>query len=92
MFEILFGIALIVFASKVGPAVARRVGQGEDPRLARRLHDIEDRVTTNEERLLGLSAGTHERLMDIEERLDFAERVVQSQRHRQQLPGGSEDA
>ncbi len=91
MFEIFFGIALIVFASKVGPAVARRVGQGNDPGLARRLQDMEDRVTTNEERLLGLSAGTHERLLDIEERLDFAERVVQSQRHKKQLPGASQD-
>jgi hypothetical protein len=92
MFEILFGIALIVFASKVAPAVSRRIGQGADPQLGRRLEELEERVATSEERLLDLSAGTHERFVDVEERLDFTERVLQQQRHREGLPRGSKDS
>jgi hypothetical protein len=91
MFEILFGIAIIVFASKVAPAVARRVGQGTDSKVGRRLEELEERATTTEDRLLDLSAGTHERFVDVEERLDFTERVLQQQRHREGLPGGSKE-
>ena len=88
MFEILFGIALIVLASKIGPAVARRVGQGVDTDVRRQLGDLESRVTTSEDRILDLSAGTHERLVEVEERLDVAERVLQAERHRARLPRG----
>ena len=87
MFEILLGIAIITFASKVAPALAQRLstGGGFSPEAQRRLEDMEQRLAQTEERLLGLSAGTHERLVDVEERLDFAERVLQQHRQRDRL-------
>ncbi len=88
MFEILFGVALIVLASKIGPAIARRVGQGVDTDVRRQLDDLESRVTTSEDRILDLSAGTHERFVEVEERLDVAERVLQAERQRDRLPRG----
>ena len=88
MFEILVGIALIVFASKVGPAVAHRLGHGVDRDVRRQLDDLESRVATTEDRMLDLSAGTHERFVEVEERLDVAERVLQAERQRDRLPRG----
>lgn len=89
MFEILLGIALITLASKVGPAWARRIeGQGADPEVARRLGEAEERVTQLEERLLSLAAESHERMLETEERLDFAERVLQQQREGRKLGEG----
>jgi hypothetical protein len=87
MFEILAGIALIVFAQKTAPALARRLsGQTMDGTAARRLEDLEQRIAQNEDRLLEFSAGAHDRMMEVEERLDFAERVLQQQRQQHKLP------
>jgi tetrahydromethanopterin S-methyltransferase subunit G len=89
MFEILLGIAFITLASKVGPAWARRIeGQGADPELARRLAEAEERVAQMEERLLSLAAESHERMLEVEERVDFTERVLQQQRAGKRLGEG----
>ncbi len=87
MGELLIGIAFIIFASKVAPAVAKRLSSHSgDPDLARKVEDMDGRLAQTEERLLELAAGTHERFVDAEERLDFTERVIQQQREQQKLP------
>jgi hypothetical protein len=89
MFEILLGVALITLASKVGPAWARRIeGQGTDPEVVRRLGEAEERLTQMEDRLLGLAAESHERMLEMEERIDFTERVLQQQRAGKRLGAG----
>ena len=90
MFEILLGIGFIVLASKVGPALAQRLReQSATPDVDRRLADLEDGIEEVRERLLTLGSESHERLMDLEERLDFAERVLHQQREQTRLePGG----
>ena len=90
MFDILFGIALIVLASKVGPAVARRIdSRGVEPDAARRLQEMQERLEHVEDRVLTLASDSHERLVDMEERMDFAERVLQQQRSAQLPPQGN---
>jgi hypothetical protein len=86
MGSILVGIALIIIASKIGPALAQRVAAGGDTDLARRLRQLDARVAETEERLGALANESNERLVDIEERVDFTERVLQQQRDRGQLP------
>jgi hypothetical protein len=91
MGELLIGIAFIIFASKVAPAVAKRLSShGGDPGLSRKVEEMDGRLVQNEERLLELAAGTHERFVDAEERLDFAERVIQQQREGRRLPGAAD--
>lgn len=90
MFEIFLGIALIVFASKVGPAMAQRIsGQAMDAQVAQRMRELEERLEQMDERVLSLASDNHERLVDIEERVDFAERVLQQQRSAQLPPQGN---
>ncbi len=90
MFDILFGVALIVLASKVGPAVARRIdNKGLEPDATRRLQEMQERLEQVEERVLTLASDSHERLVDMEERMDFAERVLQQQRSAQLPPQGN---
>lgn len=90
MFEIFFGIALIVLASKVGPAMAQRIGgKANDGEVAERIRELEERLEQLDERFLQLAADNHERLVDIEERVDFAERVLQQQRTQQLPPQGN---
>lgn len=91
MGELLIGIAFIIFASKVAPAAAKRLSsQSGDPGLARKVEELDGRLAQTEERLLELAAGTHERFVDAEERLDFTERVIQQQRERRKLPGAAD--
>jgi glycine/serine hydroxymethyltransferase len=90
VFEIFLGIALIVFASKVGPAMAQRIsGQAMDAQVAQRMRELEERLEQMDERVLSLASDNHERLVDIEERVDFAERVLQQQRSAQLPPQGN---
>ena len=90
MFDILFGVALIVLASKVGPAVARRIdNKGLEPDATRRLQEMQERLEQVEDRVLTLASDSHERLVDMEERMDFAERVLQQQRSAQLPPQGN---
>ena len=90
MFELLLGIAFIVFASKTAPALARRISdQPANPNLERRLTDLEDSLEELRERLIALGSESHERLIDLEERVDFAERVLHQHREQTRLePGG----
>ena len=90
MFEILLGIGFIVLASKTAPALARRISGGETPPdMDRRLVDLEDNMEELRERLMTLGSESHERMMDLEERVDFAERVLHQHREQTRLePGG----
>jgi len=90
VFEILLGVGFIVLASKTAPALARRIGgQAATPDMERRLADLEDGMEEFRERLATLGSESHERLMEIEERMDFAERVLHQQREQTRLePGG----
>jgi aminoglycoside N3'-acetyltransferase len=89
MFEILFGIALIVLASKTAPALAARIGRdGAGPDTERKLQALAQRLQQTEERVMTVMADSHERLVDIEERLDFAERVLQQHRTHGKLGQG----
>lgn len=87
--EFFLGLALFILVLRMTPALVRRVsGRAVDSdELRKRLDDTEQRLAKSEERLRGLAEGTHERLVDIEERLDFAERVLQQQREARRLPG-----
>jgi len=89
--DIFIGIALIVLAAKVGPALARRIDSrsATDPGAARQLQEMQERLEQVEERVLTLASDSHERLVDIEERVDFAERVLQQQRAAQIPPQGN---
>ena len=90
MFELLLGIGFIVLVSKTGPALARRIGgHAVTPDTERRLADLEDGMDELRERLITLGSESHERLMEIEERMDFAERVLHQQREQTRIePGG----
>jgi aminoglycoside N3'-acetyltransferase len=89
MFEIFLGIAILVVASKVAPELATRLSsQRLDGEAQRRMQEMEERLEQTEERLLSLASDSHERLVDIEERVDFTERMLQRQRSQGQLPEG----
>ena len=45
-----------------------------------------DGLVETEERMAALATESNERLVDLEERVDFAERVLQQQRERGQIP------
>jgi tetrahydromethanopterin S-methyltransferase subunit G len=82
MGEILVGVALIVLASKVGPALAARIRADAGPGSGRDQRRIEARLTELEERVTAVTGETGERLAELEERVDFAERVLQQHRER----------
>ena len=70
--------------------MAQRIsGQAIDSQVAQRMQEMEERLEQLDERFLQLAADNHERLVDIEERVDFAERVLQQQRTQQLPPQGN---
>jgi uncharacterized coiled-coil protein SlyX len=82
MGELLIGIAVIVFASKVGPAIAARIRADAGSGAPRDQRRFEARLTELEERVTAFTGETGERLVELEERVDFAERVLQQHRER----------
>ena len=89
MFEILFGVALIVLASKTAPALAAKIsGHGASPDTERKVQALAERLQQTEEKLMTMMADNHERMVDMEERLDFAERLLQQQRAQGKLGQG----
>lgn len=58
-----------------------------DSASARRLQDLEERLGDAEERLAQL-ARSDEQLLDLEERVEFVERLLQRTSHRDGLPPG----
>jgi hypothetical protein len=89
MLGILLGIAFIVLASKTAPALAQRISTGApSPDVEQRMRALEEIVEEMRERFLTLGSESHERLVDLEERMDFAERVIQQARDRTRLEPG----
>ena len=82
--DLLTFIAIIVVGSPIAKAVAKRIsaqpgsGRAEVQELA---HRLEQRLEETDLR----SADTAERLVDMEERLDFTERMLARQNAREQL-------
>ncbi len=87
--EFFVGLAFFILILRLTPVLVRRVGgqTADSGELRKRLEDAEQRLSEMEGRLRGLSEGTHERLLDLEERLDFTERALQQQPERRRLPG-----
>ena len=85
----LVALALAYLIFRATPAIVRRVASGGlDTESKARLDDLEHRLQETEERLRGLAAATDGRLVDLEERQDVAERVLQRVREDRALPEG----
>ncbi len=87
--EFFVGLAFFILILRLTPVLVRRIGgqTADSGELRKQLEDAERRLSEMEGRLRGLSEGTHERLLDLEERLDFTERALQQQPQRRRLPG-----
>ncbi len=87
--EFFVGLAFFILILRLAPVLARRIGgqTADSDELRKRLKDAEQRLAEMEGRLRGLSEGTHEHLLDLEERLDFTERALKQQPERRRLPG-----
>ena len=74
--DFLVGLAVFILVLRLTPVLVRRIGgqTADSGELRKRVEEAEQRLAEMEGRLRGLSEGTHERLLDLEERLDFTER------------------
>jgi len=87
-----FGVALIVMAISIGKAIAGRIGPPEGPRgsrrdLAQAIEELQKRVGGSEDVQTRLDAleDVQRRLADVEERLDFTERMLAKQRDAERI-------
>lgn len=86
--EFLLLIALIIMGGPIFKAIARRIGDGSVPddrrsaALQRAISENEGRMEETEQRVEDLIV----RLAEVEERLDFTERLLTQERERNQLP------
>ena len=86
-FFIMLAVVFLIF--RATPAIVRRIESGGlDTEGKARLDDLERRLQETEERLRGLAAATDGRFVDLEERQDVTERVVQQVREDRALPEG----
>lgn len=71
------GVALVLYP--IARALARRIeGRGSSPELAPQVEELRDRVRELE--------GVHHRVAELEERLDFTERLLTQRRDAEPLP------
>lgn len=74
--------SVLILRGPLGRALARRIeggaGGGADPGMARRVAELEAQVAELERRA--------DRVPELEERLDFAERLLARQADQQRLP------
>ena len=83
MFLAIGAAAVAVLFGPIGSAVARRIGGRPEPTDARaEIEEMHARVTDEVDDL-------RNRLAEVEERLDFAERLLAHGRQADQLPGGA---
>ena len=90
-----FGVAVIVMAISIGKAIAGRIGPPDVPRgprgsrrhLAQAIDELQKRVGGSEDVQSRLDAleDVQRRLADVEERLDFAERMLAKQRNAERI-------
>ena len=79
---ILSGGAVLIFRGALGKAIARRIEgkAGADPVQTDRIEELEHRLAALEQE--------RARVGELEERLDFAERLLAQRRDAERLPGG----
>jgi uncharacterized protein involved in exopolysaccharide biosynthesis len=84
------GFTLIGVVDKVGSAWAARLKStaADASDLQRRLAELEQRLAETDARLQDLAADD-DRVLDLEERVEFAERLLQQLRDPGRLPPGS---
>ncbi len=86
--DFFIGLAVFILIMRLTPVLVRRIGGQTADRgeLRKQVEDAERRLSAMEGRLRGLSEGTDERLLDLEDRLDFTERALKQQPERRRLP------
>ena len=86
-FLVALAVAMLVF--KATPAIVKRIEKGGlDVGSRERLDEMDHRLQDTEEQLRRLASATDSRLVDIEERQDITERVVQRVKESKALPEG----
>lgn len=83
MFLALGAAAVGLLFGPIGAALARRIGGRADPDVHAEIDAVRDGMTAEVDQL-------RSRLTEVEERLDFAERLLASERSLHQLPGGEQ--
>ncbi len=82
-------IAIMMLIIKATPAIVKRIeGGGLDTGSRERLDELDHRLQETEEQLRRLVSATDSRLVDLEERQDVTERVLQRVKERKALPEG----
>ncbi len=82
-------LAVVILIFRATPAIVKRIASGGlDTEDKARLDDVEHRLQETEERLRGLAAATDGRFVDLEERQDVTDRVLQQAREDRALPEG----
>lgn len=82
MFLAAGGVGVALLFGPIGSAIARRIGGHQDPDETQRIEEIGATVTAEVEEL-------RSRLTEMEERLDFAERVLAHGPSEKQLGEGA---
>ncbi|MDH4131399.1 MAG: hypothetical protein OEV95_06295, partial [Gemmatimonadota bacterium] len=77
---LVFAVSFVVLALRRARALRHQAEGGEEPEASRRIEELEDRLAE-------LEAGQG-RVLELEERLDFAERMLARESERARLPQG----
>jgi hypothetical protein len=84
IFAILTGVAWavkLIFLGR-GP-IRRRPDAAQEDAMERRIAEVEDRI---EQHLAAMNESHRDQLLELEDRLDFAERLLAQQKDRGELP------
>lgn len=85
----LVGLAVFLLIIKATPAIVRRIESGGmDAGSSQRVDELERRLTEVEDNLRTLGGATDSRLVDLEERQDINERLLQRVKDIRTLPKG----
>jgi uncharacterized coiled-coil protein SlyX len=83
------GIAIFLLILKATPAIVKRIEGGAMDRAgSQRVDELERRLAEVEDNLRTLGGATDSRLVDLEERQDINERVLQQVKDVRTLPRG----
>ncbi len=87
------GFGAIAMMMSLGGALVKRIGTTSpgSADLQRRLAELENRLVAAEEELADQAASTGDRFLEVDDRIEFAERLIQEMRARDRLPKGRED-
>ncbi len=82
-------LAIFMLILRATPAIVKRIERGNvDPAAADRIDELERKLGEVEENLRTLGAAADGRLVDLEERQDVTERVLQRVKDTKALPRG----